>query len=353
MTKLQVAVDVGGTFIDVVVSDMETNETRIAKILHRRGGQGEDILHAVRALIEPSGGKLADLDTVVIGTTVVTNALLEHDLAKAALITTAGFRDVVEIARMSRASSFDVHKRRPAPLVPRALRLEAEERILSDGSVHIELNEEALREQIQVLKTEKVEAVAVSLLFSFLNASHEQRIAELLRESLNVPVSISSQVLPVFREYERTSTTIVNAATTPVMDKFIKGLDPIMFDGGPKIYIMGSDGGCMTMSEAQRTPVRCTLSGPAGGVIGALNLVRQLALGDALTFDVGGTSTDVALLHRGKSPLTDERRIGGYPVALPSVDVETVGSGGGSIAYIDRTGLLKVGPRSASSFPGP
>ena len=349
---LSAAVDVGGTFVDVVVADALSGETRIAKVLHRRGEQGADILDAIGTLARRFGAEIADVDTIVIGTTVVANALLQGKLARTGLITTEGFRDVLEIARMHRASSYDLHKRRPPVVVPRELRLEVSERIDYNGAVLKPLNEADVTAAVDTLKREAVEAVAVSLLFSFVRPEHEQRIAAALAP-LGVPVSLSSEVLPVFREYERTMTTAINAATSPVMRDFLDGLEPLIAHGVSRTYIMGSAGGCLTFLEARRFPVKCAVSGPAGGVMAARELARRHGIDTVLTLDVGGTSSDVAMLRGGQVPFTNERAIGGYPLAAPSVEIETVGAGGGSVAIIDRAGLLKVGPQSAGSTPGP
>ncbi|HEY0210897.1 hydantoinase/oxoprolinase family protein [Acerihabitans sp.] len=352
MSGLLAAVDVGGTFIDVVVTNPATGETRIAKVLHRKGDQGNDILAALGGLARQMNAGAADIDAAVVGTTVVTNALLEGALAKTALLTTAGFRDVLEIARMTRPSSYDLHARRAPVVAPRHLRLEVPERRDHHGEVLLPLDEAALDRCIEQLREEKVEAVAVSLLFSFVNPEHERRIREKLAV-LGVPVSLSSDVLPVFREYERTTATVLNAATMPVMAQFLSGLQTLKDQGPAKAFIMGSAGGCLTFAEARRFPIKCAMSGPAGGAVGALDLCARHGLGEALTLDIGGTSSDIALLRNGAIPVTDERAIGGYPVAVASAEIETIGAGGGSIAYLDRAGSLKVGPRSAGSTPGP
>ncbi len=349
---LSAAVDVGGTFVDVVVADPRNGETRIAKVLHRRGEPGADILDAIGTLAQRFGTGIADVDSIVIGTTVVANALLQGWLARTGLITTEGFRDVLEIARMHRTSSYDLHKRRPPVVVPRELRLEVSERLDHHGTVLKPLKDADVTAAVERLRCEGVEAVAVSLLFSFVRPEHERQIAAALA-SLGVPVSLSSDVLPVFREYERTTTTAINAATSTVMRDFLDGLEPLTGRGDARAYIMGSAGGCLTFSEARRFPVKCAVSGPAGGVMAALDLARRQGLETLLTLDVGGTSSDVAMLRGGQVPFTNERAIGGYPIAAPSVEIETVGAGGGSIAFIDRANLIKVGPQSAGSTPGP
>ena len=353
MSSVRVAIDVGGTFTDVVMSDPATGRLSVSKLPSDPKSGGHGLVTVIERLAREFGANVTDIESVVIGTTVVTNALLEGALARTGLVTTKGFRDVLEIARMTRPSPYDLHRRRPAPLVPRALRLEAEERVDWTGQVLRSLDEVGVVEIAGRLRNAGVEAVAVCLLFSFVNPGHERRIGEILGREIGVPVSLSSDVLPVFREYERTNTTVVNAATLQVIGRFIESLRPLRAGGVERVYIMGSEGGCLTLQEAGRYPVRCIMSGPAGGVIGGLHLAVRHAFESALTLDVGGTSTDVALVNGGVLPFTDERAVGGYAIALPSVEVETVGAGGGSIAYIDPTGLLRVGPMSAGADPGP
>lgn len=353
MARLHAAVDVGGTFIDVVMADMDAGRLTVSKLPNALRTGGEDLAAVIERLAGDLGATVRQIESVVIGTTVVTNALLEGALARTALVTTRGFRDVLEIARMTRPSPYDLQRRRPSPLVPRSLRLEIDERVASDGLVLRAMSDDEVRGVARRLREEVVESVAVSFLFSFINPDHEQRALEILNRELGVPVSASSDVLPVFREYERTNTTVVNASTVKVIERFIDSLRPLLARGVGRVYIMGSEGGCLTLPEARRYPVRCIMSGPAGGVIGGLGIAGRHGFESALTLDVGGTSTDVALVHHGVLPYTDERTIGGYSVALPSVEVETVGAGGGSIASIDPTGLLKVGPLSAGADPGP
>ncbi len=353
MGRLHAAIDVGGTFIDVIMCDAETHELAVLKLPNELAGREQSLLKAIEQLTEQFGANIGEIDTIVIGTTVVTNALLQGTLARTGLITTQGFRDVLEIARMERPAPYDLQKRRPAPLVPRHLRLEVRERVDADGQVLCPLDVDSVVAAATALRDADVQAVAVSLLFAFANPTHEQTVRGILAQELAVPVSLSSEVLPVFREYERTSTTAINAATTLVIDRFIESIKLLLDRGVRRVYIMGSEGGCLTLQEARRYPVRCIMSGPAGGVIGGLRLATRHGLRDALTLDVGGTSTDVALLQGGALPYTDERTVGGYAVALPSVEVETVGAGGGSVAYIDPTGLLRVGPLSAGADPGP
>jgi len=352
MSRLVASADVGGTFIDVVVADFRNGATRIAKVLHRKGNQGPDIIHAITALVAEMGHGIDAVETLVVGTTVVTNALLEAKLARTALVTTKGFRDVMEIARMHRPSSYDLHKRRSSVVIERELRHEIDERLDHHGNVLTVLDPAQLQDLVVEIKAQQVDSVAVSLLYSFLDPAHEHAIADAL-SGLGVPVSLSSDVLPVFREYERTVATALNAATNPVMGDFLDGLARIEAQGAARTFVMSSAGGSMTFSEARRFPIKCAMSGPAGGAVGAQAFARFHGLQNLLTLDVGGTSTDIAMLREGRIPSTNERVIGGYPVAVPSAEIETIGAGGGSLASVDRAGRLRVGPESAGSMPGP
>ena len=352
MNRLIASADVGGTFIDVVVTDPQAGVTRIAKVLHRKGNQGPDIIQAVSALASGMGYDIEAVETLVVGTTVVTNALLEAKLARTALVTTKGFRDVMEIARMHRPSSYDLHKRRPPVIVERDRRHEIDERLDHHGKVLIGIDAGDVKALVATIKAQQIDAVAVSLLYSFLDPSHERMVADALAE-LGVPVSLSCDVLPVFREYERTVATSLNASTIPVMGDFLDGLSKVETQGVGRTFVMGSGGGCMTFAEARRFPIKCAMSGPAGGAVGAQAFAKHHDLHSVLTLDVGGTSTDIAMLSAGRIPTTNERVIGGYPVAVPSAEIETIGAGGGSLASVDRAGRLRVGPESAGSNPGP
>jgi N-methylhydantoinase A len=351
MAGIWVAVDVGGTFVDVVAASTATGAIKVVKLPNTGAEQAEQVGQTLRRLEQELGG--GGLDTLIVGTTVVTNALLEGDLARTALVTTAGFKDTLAIGRMHRASSYDLDARRPRPIVPDELSFEVDERLDVDGSVLRALDERSLEDVAEQLAGADVEAVAVSLLFAYANPVHEQRVADVLRRRLRVPVSASADVLPLFREYERTSTAAVNAATMPVIERFFDGLGRFAQDAGRGVYVMASEGGCLTVAEARRRPAATVLSGPVGGVVGAAEVGRRHGFDDVLTLDVGGTSADVALIRGGRPPFTGDRSVGGYAVALPSIEVHTIGAGGGSIAHVDETGLLRVGPESAGADPGP
>lgn len=285
---------------------------------------------------------------VVHGTTVGTNALLQRRGARIALITTKGFEDVLVIGRQARPELYNLNAVKPAPLVDDDLRLGVRERVVASGEVIEPLNEDDLRRIVKKLK--HVEAVAISLLFSFLHPEHEERIATALAE-LNVPLSISSRILPEYREYERTSTVVINAYLQPLMGRYLKRLSGT--DRTLNLRVMQSSGGSISADVAAVEPVRTILSGPSGGVVGALRSAQSAGIQNVITFDMGGTSTDVALCDSGAIRTTNEAIVAGLPVAVSVMDIHTVGAGGGSIARVDEGGSLRVGPESAGADPGP
>jgi len=282
----------------------------------------------------------------VHGTTVGTNALLQRRGARIALITTKGFEDVLVIGRQARPELYNLNAIKPPPLVNDDLRLGVRERVVASGEVIEPLDEDDMRRLVKKLKRSRVEAVAISLLFSFLHPEHEERIAGLLAE-LEVPLSISSRILPEYREYERTSTVVINAYLQPLMGRYLKRL-PL-----PNLRVMQSSGGSISADIAAVEPVRTILSGPSGGVVGALRAARSAGIQNVITFDMGGTSTDVALCDSGSIRTTNEAMVAGLPVAVSVMDIHTVGAGGGSIARVDEGGSLRVGPESAGADPGP
>ena len=283
---------------------------------------------------------------MVHGTTVGTNALLQRRGARIALITTAGFEDVLVIGRQARPELYNLDAIKPPPLVDDGLRLGIRERVVAAGEVIEPLDEDDLRRLVKKLKQSRVEAVAISLLFSFLHPEHEERIASALAD-LNLPLSISSRILPEYREYERTSTVVINAYLQPLMGRYLKRL-PLR-----NLRVMQSSGGSISAEVAAAEPVRTILSGPSGGVVGALRAVHSAGIQNVITFDMGGTSTDVALCDSGAIRTTNEAIVAGLPVAVSVMDIHTVGAGGGSIARVDEGGSLRVGPESAGADPGP
>ncbi len=324
--------DTGGTFTDMVDA-----QGRVAKVLSTPDDPGAAVRRGIVALTHGAPEVLAH------GTTIATNALLERRGAAAALITTAGFADVIEIARQDRPSLYDTYADRPVPLVPREWRYEVSERMGPDGSVIRELDLASIVELDAA-----VESVAVCLLHSDLVRAHEEQVAEALR-GRGLDVSASHEISPEFREYERTVTTVINAYLRPVCRSYLRGLA----DTADLVLVMTSAGGLVPAAEAADRPASLLLSGPAGGVQAAAAVAVANGYPDALTFDMGGTSTDVCLVRDGHPEPAAERSVGGLPVRLPSLDVHTVGAGGGSIARVDSGGALTVGPVSAGADPGP
>ncbi|RPI86538.1 MAG: hydantoinase/oxoprolinase family protein [Chloroflexi bacterium] len=352
---MRVGIDIGGTFTDFVVHDPVSNEIKTFKLLSTPHDPADVVLSGL-AMIREEAGENIRLN-VVHGSTVATNALLERKGARTALISTTGFRDVLEIGRQNRPELYNLFTRPPQPLVPRNLRFEVSERVDNRGRTLVDLQENELEPLRAVLGEQKVESVAVSLLFSFLNPEHEKTIASRLREA-GYLVSISSEILPEYREYERTSTTVVNAYVSPVLDRYLSRLETVLSHSSTRLQVMQSNGGQISIPEARRNGVRCILSGPAGGVMGALAVAR---LRDSnsnpegiqiLTFDMGGTSTDVSMVE-GAPEVTSESIVGGCPIRIPVLDIHTIGAGGGSIASVDLGGALRVGPESAGADPGP
>ena len=350
----RIGIDTGGTFTDFIWVDA-AGQLR----LHKEPSTPDDPSHAVLAGLAASGAP-ATAD-VVHGSTVATNALLQRRGAPTALITTAGFADVVAIGRQDRPDLYALVPQKPPPLVPREWRFEVRERIGADGTVVTPLDEASLAEAVEGVAAAGVESVAVCLLFSFLRPEHEQRVGAALRRRLpGVHVSLSSDILPEYREYERTATTVINATVAPLMGRYLTRLAGQL--APRRLAVMQSNGGIISATLAGAQAARTALSGPAGGVVGARFVAAAAGpagagYADIITFDMGGTSTDVALWAggqpAGRAPTTTEGRIGGLPLRLPLIDIHTVGAGGGSLAYLDAGGALQVGPQSAGAAPGP
>ncbi|WP_248311585.1 hydantoinase/oxoprolinase family protein [Bosea sp. ASV33] len=357
--KLRVGVDSGGTFTDVCMFDETHGEIHVWKVsstpqdpsLGIAGGIEQGVAEVAKAT-----GQKVDVVYFGHGTTVATNALIVGRGAETGLITTKGFRDVLELRRQKRDSLYDIQTKKPRILVARDKRLEVSERVRFDGSIHTTLDEEEVRAAARKLREQNISTVAVCFLFSFIEPAHEKRVKEILAEEMpGAFVSISHEVAPEFREYERLSTTVVNAYLGPIMKSYLSKLQPrlaeIGIDAHP--HLTQSNGGVISSEVAQNFPARTVLSGPAAGVIGALSVGGLSGFDNIITFDMGGTSTDVSLIDRGRPQMSNDAVVHGYPLKLPMLDIHTVGAGGGSIAHIDAGGLLKVGPRSAAADPGP
>ncbi len=352
----RIGFDVGGTFTDFTMLDEDGGAVHYFKVPSTPHDPSEAIETGLAALIEDHRIDPARIRHLGHGTTVATNMVIERKGALTGLITTRGFRDTLEIGRQTRPHLYDYSISRPTPLVPRELRLEVEERILSDGSVEVPLNEAQVAEAARKLGEAGVGAVVICFLHSYRRPEHERRAAEIVREILpDTYVSLSSNVLPEFREFERMSTTVLNAYMGPRMGTYLERLLGRVSDLGitGELNTVHSNGGLMSVPTVREIPVRTCVSGPAAGVIGAAEIGRVANFPNLVTFDVGGTSTDVSVIVGGKPLFASDRLVADYPVKTPMIDIHVIGAGGGSIAAIDDAGALKVGPRSAGAAPGP
>jgi N-methylhydantoinase A len=346
---IRIAVDTGGTFTDCVW--MDRGQIRMLKVFSTPADPSRAILAALEKIGAPPGLVLLH------GTTVGTNTLLQRTGARVALVTTSGFEDVIEIGRQARPKLYDFFFDRIEPLVAAELRFGIEERMDCEGRVLQSPSERDLRRMADKVRAAKPEAIALSLLFSFTNPAHERAAAAAL-DSLGVPISISHEILPEFREYERTSTVVVNAYLQPVMQRYLENLEKRArqfaesASHGANVFVMQSSGGITALRSAAREPVRTVLSGPAGGVVGATAVARRQGFERIISFDMGGTSTDVCLVD-GQAHTSSQSEVAGFPIGVPVLDIHTVGAGGGSLARFDAAGALRVGPESAGADPGP
>ena len=352
----RVGVDSGGTFTDICLFEDVSGRVEVWKVSSTPDDPSRGIAEGVEQGVGRIGAGAADIAYFGHGTTVGTNALIQHRGVKTGLITTAGFRDLLEIGRQKRPDLYDLQAEKAPVLVARDLRLEVPERVRHDGTIETALDEQAVREAVRALKAAGVEAVAICFLYGFVRPEHEDTARRILGEEFPEAFACTShEVAPEFREYERMSTAVVNAYLGPVMGRYIsrlaERLTALGLTAAP--HLTQSNGGVIGFEQAARLPVRTVLSGPSTGVVAAQEVGRMIGLPDLITFDMGGTSTDVALLQGGACRLTNEAIVHGYPIKAPMLDIHTVGAGGGSIAYVDSGGLLKVGPRSCGAFPGP
>ena len=361
---LRAGVDIGGTFTDLCLADGD-HVLAVGKALTTPRDPAEGVEMVLAETLEQLGVRASDLELIVHGTTLVTNAIIERRGAPTALLTTAGFRDAIEIGRERRYELYDLLVELPKPLVPRHLRFDVTERTLADGSVATELDEQVVERLAHELAESGVAAVAVSFLHSFTNPEHEQRAREaVLRAAPRLRVSLSSEVVPEIREYERSSTTIANVYVQGLVDRYLsdlgRRLERLGFGG--RLYVMLSSGGIATVETARRFPIRMLESGPAAGALAAAAFGRTGGHGDLVSFDMGGTTAKLCVIENGNPLVADEfevdrvyrlKRGSGLPVKLPVIDMIEIGVGGGSLAFVDALGLLKVGPRSAGADPGP
>ncbi len=354
---MQIGVDIGGTFTDIVALD-RAGRLALTKVPSTPKDLLEGIGAAVIQVLALAGARPADVERFIHGTTVATNAILEQKGAVTAILTTEGFEDVLELGRMKRSRMYDLAMDPEVPtfLAPRRRRVGIPERLDARGQILVPLDEDAVRAAVPALRAQAVQAIAVCYLFSFVNPAHERRTREIVAElAPEISVSLSSEVDPTFREYERLCVTAFDAYLGPVVKRYLAGLaDTLGGLGVPGVpLIMRSRGGIVSAALAAQQPVTLFLSGPAGGVIGATFAAERSGVRDFVSLDMGGTSNDVAMVRDGTPLLASEGMIGPYPVRTPMVDVNTIGAGGGSIAWIDAAGGLRVGPRSAGADPGP
>ncbi len=355
----RLGVDVGGTFTDLLLVNEKTGMTWSAKVPSTPKDQSVGVLNGLTRVCEKAGINPTQIDHVMHGTTVATNTVLTGTGARCGLVTTKGYRQVLQIARSYVPGGLGgwVIYNKSLPMAPLACTIEADERVSAKGEVIRALDEAALRVSLRTLKSQKIEALTVSLINSFANEAHERRVKKIAQEELpGIPVSLSSDVVPEMQEYERTVTTVANSYVGPRVDRYVKNLQAKLNQAAQnvKLHILRSDGGLASASSAAEFPVNLLMSGPAGGVTGALWVAVQAGFKNLLTVDVGGTSTDVALIQNGEARLRRETTVGDVIVRASSVDIRTVGAGGGSIAHVpELTKALRVGPQSAGADPGP
>jgi N-methylhydantoinase A len=352
----RLGVDTGGTFTDVCLADETTGKVAVAKVSSTPNNPAEAVINGIRKLISEKDLKPEHIRFLIHGTTVATNALLEGKGAPTALITTAGFEDVLLIGRQSRPRLYDFWAQRPTPIVPRSQCLGAPERVLYTGEILRPLDLEAVESLIRKIKAHGIKSIAVCLIHSYANPIHEQQIKTLIQSvHPEAFVTLSSEILPEYREYERTSTICINAYVMPKVNAYVRHLEDMLREMGvtSELYIMQSNGGVITAQMARESSARTVLSGPAGGALLGVYLSKALKTYNIITIDMGGTSSDICLIESGQPKLTTEADIEGYPIKLPMIDINTIGAGGGSIAWIDTGGALRVGPQSAGADPGP
>jgi N-methylhydantoinase A len=355
---MRVGIDVGGTFTDIVLVDDLSDQIYYTKVLTTHQDLAEGVISGIDKIMGLAEGSFNQVDYLVHGTTIGTNALIERKGARTGLLTSEGMRDILEIGRIERpaAGLYDVLVDTPLPLVPRYLRLDVQERVGADGEVVVPLDEASAREAVGFLKDQGVESIAISFLFSFRNPAHEERTRQVCQEMFpEAAVSISSEIAPEFREFERTSTTVINAYLAPVVEKYLDNLEGRLLDqyGDVDLRIMQASGGSMTTEMAKYRAVNIVNSGPAGGALAAAYVGRLTGDEQVISVDMGGTSFDVGVIDHGEPRVAPESQFEGFPVKIPILDVEAIGAGGGSLAWVDEGGALNVGPESAGSDPGP
>lgn len=352
----KLGVDVGGTFTDICLFSEMTNEVKVFKLPTTPWDQSEAIVNGIGEILSENCILTQEVCYLAHGSTVATNAAIERSGGKTGVITTTGFRDLLELARQTRPSLYNLFENKPEPLVPRNLRREVNERMSFDGAVIKTIDKDEVRKVIRDLKEEGVTAISVCLIHSYINPEHEFLIKEMLKKEFpEAYVSISNEVLPEYREYERLSTTTLNSYLGPVMKKYVHNFKSSVKDMGIIVepYINQSNGGLMSIECSIDNPIRTALSGPSAGVAGATYVAKLAGIENIISLDMGGTSTDVCLIEEAAPKVTTSKKVADFPVKIPMIDVHAVGAGGGSIAWVDSGGALKVGPKSAGAYPGP
>ena len=353
--SIRIGVDVGGTNTDICAVDEKTGELMVYKLPSSLHDQSAAVVEGVRVIAEAYGFDGRDVDRFMHGTTVATNAILEGRGAKTALITTGGFRDLLEIGRQKRPDLYDLQADKAPTLISRDLRFEIGERLNYKGEVVREIRKEEAERIVEEIRGKGAAAIAVMLLNAYLNPENENKLKEIISEKYpEAFLTVSGDLSKQFREYERLCGTVLNSFVGPEVKKYMNNLKGTLESIGiSNTYINHSNGGLMSIDESMKFPVKTALSGPAAGVVGARYITDLIGEKDLITVDIGGTSTDISLVVDGRFEASDEKTISGYPVRIPSIDISTIGAGGGSIGWIDSGGILKVGPKSAGANPGP
>jgi N-methylhydantoinase A len=354
--SIKLAMDVGGTFTDLALFNSETGEIFLAKVASVPDAPAQVFQTGIPQIVKKADLTAPDLSTIVHGTTLATNALIQRKGSKVALLVTEGFRDILHIGRQVRPRMNNWFVHRPLPLIPRHLRYQVPERTLYTGAIEKKVSFEALKDIIADLRNQQIVSVAVCFLHAYINPHNEVQVKDFIQAQCpDIHVSISSEILPEFREYERMSTTVINAYIQPIMESYlseVKGILSAMRVAAP-VHIMQSNGGVMTVEAAKDKCVHTILSGPAAGVLGARQIAQNSGFSNIITADMGGTSFDISLIYNGDFTTSKESEVNGLPLKVPMIDIETIGAGGGSIAWIDDGGALRVGPDSAGAVPGP
>ncbi|MTI61591.1 MAG: hydantoinase/oxoprolinase family protein [Firmicutes bacterium] len=354
--KYMIGVDVGGTFTDISLLNVEKKELNILKVRSTVDDPSLAIVEGIDEILKTNNVDYSQVTYLAHGTTVATNTLIERTGAKTALITTKGFKDLLEIGDQTRPGLYNYFIQKPEMLIPSGWNHEVSERLLYNGDIYSPLEEKEVGNIVKVLKEKGAESVAVCTLFSYLNPIHEKKIVEIIKELYpDIYVSASHNLVPEFREYPRMSTTVLNAYLGPIMKSYVNNFNNSIKDMGIKVepYVTQSNGSIISISETIDSPIRTAVSGPSAGVIAANHVAQLCGVKNIITFDMGGTSADVSLIENGEFVLSTDRKINGFPVKTPMIDIDTIGAGGGSIAWLDGGGALKVGPQSAGAKPGP